>query len=110
MNLFGNTEINITTEGKRRLVQDCLLNNIYMHDKVMEWRSSILRFADIATTSCLYIHRLMENGHISFEPSPTLHISYNLLKIRSISILHLNLLGETTLAKLTETYLLYQCV
>ena len=61
MDLFGNTEINITTEGKRHLgaaLGSRLFVEQYMHDKVMEWRSSILILLKLAAYSTL-THRLM---------------------------------------------------
>ena len=48
VDVVGNTEITITTEGKRHLgasLGSRLFVEQYMHDKVMEWRSSILRLA-----------------------------------------------------------------
>ena len=51
MDLFDNTKITITTERKRHLgaaLGSRLFVEQYMYDNVMEWRSSILKLADIA--------------------------------------------------------------
>ena len=69
MDRFDNTKITITTETKRHLgaaLGSRLFVKQYMYDNVMEWRSSILKLADIAKPQpyAAYpalTHGLMEN-------------------------------------------------
>ena len=80
--LFGNAEINITTEGKRHLGAALGSREFveqYVNGKVMEWRSSIVRLAGIAKTQpqaaySALTHGLMGKWNFFFAPFLTLHI------------------------------------